>query len=184
MAPADAGQVLLPIARAAIARELGVQQSAPAEAPQADWLRKPGATFITLMQGETLRGCIGSLRATRPLIEDVQSNAVAAAFRDPRFKPLTREEFERTSVELSLLSDLEPMAFQDEKDALAQLRPGVDGLVFQYGYHQSTYLPQVWEDLPQPSEFLAHLKYKAGLPPDFWSPEVKLARYTVSKFKE
>jgi AmmeMemoRadiSam system protein A len=181
MAEPDKGQVLLPIARAAIARELGRADTAPEDG---DWLRKPGATFITLMQGDDLRGCIGSLRATRPLVDDVKANAVAAAFRDPRFKPLTREELDRTSVELSLLSELEPIAFRDEQDALAQLKPGIDGLVFQYGHHQSTYLPQVWEDLPQPSEFLAHLKYKAGLPPDFWSPEVKLARYTVSKFRE
>ena len=178
----DAGQVLLPIARAAIARELGIAQAAAAE--DAEWLRQPGATFVTLTQGDDLRGCIGTLRAHRPLLEDVKANAVAAAFRDPRFQPLTRDEYARTSVELSLLSALESMTVSSEQDAISQLRPGVDGLVFQYGYHQSTYLPQVWEDISNPADFLAHLKYKAGLPPDFWSPEVKLARYTVSKFKE
>jgi len=178
---ADAGQVLLPIARAAIARELGIAQHAD---EAGDWLRQPGATFVTLRQGDELRGCIGTLRAHRPLLHDVKANAVAAAFRDPRFQPLTREELERTSVELSLLSGLEAIEHAGEQDALAKLRPGVDGILFQYGYHQSTYLPQVWEDLPDPAEFLANLKYKAGLPPDFWAPDVKLSRYTVSKFRE
>ena len=76
------------------------------------------------------------------------------------------------------------MTFENEADALSQLKPGIDGILFQYGHHHSTYLPQVWEDLPEPAEFLAHLKRKAGLPPDFWDAEVKLARYTVSKWRE
>ena len=181
MTPQDAAQVLLPIARAAIARELGIAHAAD---EAAEWLRQHGACFVTLTQADGLRGCIGTLQAHRPLLEDIKANAVGAAFRDPRFSPLTVDEFPRTSVELSLLSALEPIRFEDEADAVAQLRPGVDGVVFEYGYHRSTYLPQVWEDLPNASEFLAHLKYKAGLPPDFWDAEVKLARYTVSKFRE
>ena len=154
----EAGPLLLPIARAAIARELGLAQTAPEEG---DWLREPGASFVTLTQEGTLRGCIGTLRAHRPLVDDVKANAVAAAFRDPRFSPLTAQELAGTAVELSLLSALEPITFEDEPHALSQLRPGVDGLVLQYGHHQSTYLPQVWEDLPDPHEFVAHLKYKA-----------------------
>ena len=176
-----AGQILLPIARAAIARELGIESAA---AEDAEWLRRPGACFITLKQGDSLRGCIGSLRAHRPLLEDVKANARAAAFRDPRFPPLTRDELDKTRVEVSLLSDMEPIAFTDERDALAQLRPNVDGIVFEYGYHHSTFLPQVWEELPDPAEFMMHLKHKAGLPPDFWDPQVKLSRYTVSKWSE
>ena len=109
---------------------------------------------------------------------------MAAAFRDPRFKPLSAGEFEAVEVELSLLSPLEPMSFTGEQDALAQLRIGEDGVVFEYGYHSSTFLPQVWEELSEPAEFLAHLKYKAGLPPDFWDREVKLMRYTVTKWRE
>ena len=85
---------------------------------------------------------------------------------------------------MSLLSNLERLAFEDERDALSRLRPGTDGVVFAYGHHHSTFLPQVWEELPEPVEFLAHLKHKAGLPPDFWDAEVKLARYTVSKWSE
>ncbi len=179
--PHDAGSVLLRLARAAIARELGKAHPAAADAP---WLRAPGACFVTLTHAEKLRGCIGTLRPHRPLLEDVQANAVAAAFRDPRFKPLSETEFEAVEVELSLLSPLETLDFADERDALARLRPGIDGVVFEYGYHSSTFLPQVWEDLREPAEFLAHLKYKAGLPPDFWDREVKLMRYTVSKWRE
>jgi AmmeMemoRadiSam system protein A len=181
MIDTSAGEVLLPIARAAIARELG-RNERPVE--DGDWLREPGASFVTLKQGERLRGCIGSLRAHRSLVEDVKHNALGAAFRDPRFPPLSASELDATRVELSLLSALESIVFTDERDALSQLRPRIDGLVFEYGYHQSTFLPQVWEELPDPVEFLAHLKRKAGLPPDFWEREVKLQRYTVSKWSE
>lgn len=178
----EAGSILLPIARAAIARELGRQHHPAWE--EAEWLRNPGASFITLKQEGRLRGCIGTLRAHRALLDDVKANAVAAAFRDPRFKPLTAGEFETTELELSLLSALEYITFADEQQALAQLRVGVDGVVFEYGHHNSTFLPQVWEDMNDPVEFLSHLKYKAGLPPDFWDPQVRLSRYTVSKWRE
>src|SRR4051794_17690977 len=134
-----AGQILLPIARAAIARELGRSAAASEDA---EWLREPGATFVTLKQGAQLRGCIGSLEAYRPLLQDVKSNAVAAAFRDPRFPPLSTSELDRTRIEVSLLSKQEPLVFDDEAQALAQLRPGIDGIVFEYGYHRSTFLPQ------------------------------------------
>jgi len=177
----ETGEVLIDIARGAIARELGREYRAQAVAP---WLDEPGATFITLMQSNQLRGCIGSLRAHRPLIDDVKANAIAAAFRDPRFPPLRVEELEKTDVEISLLSALEPLDATDEEHALAQLKPGVDGIVFLYGHHQSTFLPQVWEQFSEPREFLSHLKYKAGLPPDFWDAQVKLQRYTVSKWRE
>lgn len=179
--PQDAGTVLLPLARAAIARKLGKSHATPAEAA---WLREQGACFITLTHGEKLRGCIGTLRAHRTLVDDVTANAVAAAFRDPRFKPLTATEFETVEVEISLLSALEPLAFSGEIEALAQLRAGQDGVVFEYGHHSSTFLPQVWDELREPAEFMAHLKYKAGLPPDFWDAGVKLMRYTVSKWRE
>ncbi len=179
--PQDAGRVLLPLARAAIAAELGSRQAAGEDAP---WLRQQGASFITLMQGNALRGCIGTLRAHRALADDVRANAVAAAFRDPRFKPLTAQEFAAVSVEISVLSALEAMTCADEPDAFRQLRAGVDGVVLEYGHHTSTFLPQVWENFREPSEFLAHLKYKAGLPPDFWDPGLRLSRYSVSKWRE
>jgi AmmeMemoRadiSam system protein A len=177
----EQGKILLPIARASIANALGKSTVADESAP---WLGEPGATFVTLTQDSQLRGCIGSLEARRPLLVDVKENAIAAAFRDPRFSALTEEEFEFTQVEVSLLSPMEPISFASERDALAQLRPGIDGVVFEYARYRSTFLPQVWEQLPEVTEFMAHLKYKAGLSPDFWAEEVKLSRYTVSKWKE
>lgn len=177
----DKGQILLPIARSAISKQLGQVLSATTDAP---WLREPGATFVTLTQAGELRGCIGSLQAHRPLIEDVKSNALAAAFSDPRFAPLQHSELSYTRVEVSLLSTSEPISFESEQHALAQLRPEIDGVIFEYGYYRSTFLPQVWEQLPDAETFMAHLKHKAGLAPNFWAAGVKLSRYTVSKWKE
>jgi len=177
----QSGEILLAIARAAIARELGRETRSPDDAR---WLLEPGATFVTLRQGEQLRGCIGTLEARRTLLQDVKANAIGAAFKDPRFAPLALSELDRTSVEVSLLSPLEPISFESEPHALSQIEPGVHGVSFEYGWHKSTFLPQVWEDLPDVHEFIGHLKQKAGLPPDFWDPEVKLARYTVSKWSE
>ncbi|MBI4190151.1 MAG: AmmeMemoRadiSam system protein A [Betaproteobacteria bacterium] len=179
--PQDAGVVLLPLARASIAAQLGTTLAVH---DAADWLRHTGACFVTLMQRGELRGCIGTLEAHRALGEDVKANAVAAAFRDPRFAPLEKHEFEMISVEVSVLSAVESLVFRNEEDALAQLKPEIDGVIFEYGYHRSTFLPQVWEDFSDPRVFLGHLKYKAGLPPDFWDPTVKLSRYTVIKWSE
>jgi len=178
----DYGPILLPLARDAIARAVG-ERSAAREF-DAPWLREHGATFVTLTQHNELRGCIGTLEAHRPLRVDIESNAVAAALHDPRFPALQREELAYTRVEVSLLSPAEPMAATTEADALAQLRPHVDGVILEYGYHRGTFLPQVWEQLPDPKSFLMHLKRKAGLPYDFWAAGVKLSRYTVSKWKE
>lgn len=175
------GNILIDIARGAIGEAFGADHLQP---PQESWLNQPGATFVTLMEGGELRGCIGTLQAHRPLAEDVHENALAAAFRDPRFQPLAREEFPKIEIEVSLLSTTQPLTFTDEADALAQLRPGIDGVVFEYGRHRSTFLPQVWESFSQPREFLAMLKRKAGLPEDFWEEGVKLSRYTVTKWIE
>jgi len=180
--PADAGRVLLPLARTAIAAELGL--APPQDNGWPSWLLQHGACFITLMRENRLRGCIGTLRPHRALAEDVRSNAVGAAFRDPRFPRLTATEFPDVSVEISVLSALEPLRFSDEADALSQLRAGLDGLLFEYGHHTSTFLPQVWNDMREPADFLAQLKYKAGLPPDFWDKEVRISRYTVYKWRE
>ena len=175
------GEVLLPIARAAIARVLKVSHVADESAP---WLAEHGACFVTLTQSGELRGCIGSLQAHRSLLDDVKSNAVSAALRDPRFAPLSAEEFDITTVEVSLLSATQPMVVRDEADALAQLRPHVDGVIFEYGHYRSTFLPQVWENLARPRDFLALLRRKAGLPDDFWEEGVKLSRYSVTKWSE
>lgn len=177
----ERGKVLLPIARAAIASVFSLTHATDETAP---WLAEHGACFVTLTQGGELRGCIGTLQAHRPLLTDVKSNAVAAALYDPRFAPLSLDELDITEVEISLLSSTRPMEVQDEADALAQLRPGIDGLIFEYSSYRSTFLPQVWEQLTQPHHFLAQLKRKAGLSSKFWSDEVKLSRYTVTKWRE
>ena len=177
----EQGIVLLPIARAAISRALNVTHTADESAP---WLAEHGACFVTLTQSGELRRCIGSLQAHRSLLEDVKSNAVSAAFRDPRFTPLNAEELDITTVEVSLLSPSQEMQVIDEADALAQMRPGVDGIIFEYGRYRSTFLPQVWESLARPRDFLSMLRRKAGLPDDFWSEDVRLSRYTVTKWSE
>jgi AmmeMemoRadiSam system protein A len=180
--PENPGKILLPIARAAISKALN--QLHVTVAKDAPWLQEQGATFVTLTQHETLRGCIGTLEAYRPLLLDVEANAVAAALRDPRFAPLTLAELANTQIEVSLLSTMQPLRFSDQLDALAKLRPGVDGVAFEFGGHRSTFLPQVWETLPEAATFMAYLKQKAGLHAEFWDEKVKLYRYTVSKWTE
>lgn len=175
------GLTLLIRARNAIAGEFGI---APHPEPDHPALQEPGATFVTLTQSGQLRGCIGSLEAHRPLADDVKANARFAAFHDPRFAPLTEAELARTRVEVSLLTPAVPMTFSDEADAIRQLQPGVDGMIFECYGRRGTFLPQVWESLPEPRQFLAHLKQKAGFSLDFWSPDVKLYRYEVQKWKE
>jgi uncharacterized protein len=176
------GTALLTLARNAIATHF--DQPPATAAVDLPELHKNGATFVTLTQRGELRGCIGSLEAWRPLLLDVQENARAAAFRDPRFAPLSEDELPSTRVEVSLLTTAEPMNFRDEADALAQLRPNVDGIIFSAGSRRSTFLPQVWEQLPEPAEFMARLKLKAGLPGNYWGPDVRLERYAVKKWKE
>ncbi len=183
--PTNKGKILLSVARAAIAETLRLPHE-PVEAITQNkvWLQERAACFVTLMQNGRLRGCIGTLEAHRSLLEDIKHNANAAAFHDTRFSPLTREEFDITEIEVSLLSAMQPLDFSDEQQALAQLRPGTDGVLFEFGQHRSTFLPQVWEQLPATRDFIAHLKNKAGLASDFWADDVKLYRYTVTKYKE
>ena len=175
------GQALLVRARNAIAARLKQPTQTEADHPA---LASPGATFVTLTQNGDLRGCIGSLEAHRLLDQDVRANAIAAAFSDPRFPPLTLAELPHTRVEVSLLTAPQPIKFSSEADALRQLRPNVDGIILIAGQRRSTFLPQVWEQLPEPRLFMAHLKQKAGLPPDWWSSEAQLQRYEVRKWKE
>ncbi len=177
----DKGQTLVHLARAAIGSKLGFVSH---HLPRTGWLEDPGATFVTLTLYDQLRGCIGSLEALRPLAEDVEHNAIAAAFLDPRFAPLTKEEFADVVVEVSLLSKPEQIQFKDEQDALSQLNPGLDGVILEYGAHRATYLPQVWAQLPTPRIFIEQLKDKAGLPEDFWSEDIKLSHYVVQKWRE
>ena len=184
--PPDAGDTLLPLARRAIARAVGAEPGRPADLVPEEpaWLTRPGAAFVTLRDGGRLRGCIGSLSATRALGRDVVENAVAAATWDPRFKPVEAHELERLSVEVSVLSSPEPLEATSEADVLARLRPGVDGVILRLGPYRPTFLPQVWEELPTPVEFLGRLKRKAGLPEDFWHDDMTVETYEVRAWSE
>lgn len=175
----ERGRVLIVIAREAIGEGLGLAQRLSRDEP---WLARPAATFVTLRLEEDLRGCIGSLDARRPLGEDVAANARAAAFADPRFGPLTAGEFARVAVEVSVLSPRTPLEAASEGEAASRLRPGIDGVYLEYGDFAATFLPQVWESLPDPVAFLSALRHKARLPARFWDPAMRLTRYTVEKF--
>jgi len=175
------GRLLLRVARNAIAQRLGAAGTA---IPDARELRVPAATFVTLTRDGQLRGCIGSLEASRPVVEDVTENAVAAAFRDPRFAPLEADELADLRVEVSRLTSPEPLPCSSEAEALEALRPGEDGVIFEEGARRATFLPQVWEALPRPPDFLGRLKEKAGFDASYWSPRVRLYRYRVRKWKE
>jgi MEMO1 family protein len=178
----EAGRTLIAIARSSIARVLGVESGPqPALAP---WLRQAGATFVTLTMDGRLRGCVGSLAAERMLGEDVAANALGAAFRDHRFPKLSREEWPKVQVEVSLLSPPKPMAFADEGDLLAQIRPGEDGIILEHDGRRATFLPQVWEGLPEPQRFFDELMKKAGIPAGTRLARCKLWRYRVAKWKQ
>jgi AmmeMemoRadiSam system protein A len=171
-------QILLDLAKRSIWH--GLQTGKPLKVDIADFppaLQEARATFVTLHKNHELRGCIGVLQAVRPLAEDIAENAFAAAFRDYRFPPLAADEFEQLVIHLSILTQPEPIAFDSEEDLLVQLRLGVDGLIIEENGRRGTFLPTVWETLPNPKQFLRHLKQKAGLPPDYWSDSVRVYRY-------
>ncbi len=178
---AEAGRTLIAIARQSIRRRLDPAAAAP-DTRHAAWLEQPGAVFVTLMLDGRLRGCIGSLEAHRPLGEDVAANAEAAACRDPRFPPLTAAEWPRCEVEVSLLSRAKPIAYADEEDLLEQIRAGEDGIVLEHGGRRATFLPQVWQGLPDKRAFLGELVKKAGLPADTRLARCKVSRYRVKKW--
>ena len=171
-------QQLLAVAKASI--EHGLQTGYPLMINLADYpraLTEHRATFVTLELHQQLRGCIGRLEATRPLIEDVAENAFLAAFQDPRFPPLARDELTKLEIHISLLTANVPMIFCSEQDLLSQLQPKIDGLILVDGHQRGTFLPSVWEQLPEPKQFLRHLKQKAGLAADYWSDTIKVYRY-------
>jgi hypothetical protein len=170
---------LLELARGAIAVALG---GVPVDSADAPWLREPGATFVTLRAGATLRGCIGSLEPRRALTDDVAANAVAAALRDPRFPPLEANELSGLTVEVSLLGRAEPMAFRDRADLAAQLVPGEDGVILECGSRRATFLPQVWDALPDPGDFLDALARKAGI--GRIDERCRAQRYRVRKWSD
>ncbi len=181
------GVELLRLARDAI--EWGIQTGAHegfrvAEQDRAAF-REPTACFVSLhTEDGELRGCIGSLEAQRPLAEAVAEAAMGAAFRDPRFPPLTADQLPRVDLELSILSEAQPVAASNEAELLPQLTPGEDGVVLRYGEQRATLLPVVWEQFDSAREFIAALKRKAGLPADAWPEGMRFYRYTSQRFSE
>ncbi len=147
-------------------------------------LTAPGATFVTLEKRGDLRGCIGSIEAYRPLVEDVAQNAWSAAFTDPRFSPLTSSELKHLDIEISVLTQPEDMSFDSEEDLKNQLIPGKDGLIIRDGYHRGLFLPAVWDKLPDANSFLSHLKQKAGLPQSYWSNSISCQRFYSVEFSD
>ena len=145
-------------------------------------LRNRRASFVTLKLDGELRGCIGSLGPRMTLAEDVARNAWSAAFEDPRFAPLTRDDFDRLSIEVSVLGVAADMDVSGEADLLAKLRPGRDGLILADGDRRGLFLPQVWKSLPTPADFVGHLKRKAGLAPDHWSETMTARRFSTESF--
>lgn len=176
-------ETLLGVARKSILN--GLEQGRALKIKVSDYpesLQQPRASFVTLMINHELRGCIGSLSAYRPLVEDIAQNAFAAAFSDPRFPALSQSEYPQLDYHLSVLSDSSPMQFHSEEDLLSQIRPGIDGLILEDQGRRGTFLPSVWEQLPEARDFLNHLKQKAGLPIHYWSDTLQVSRYTVEAF--
>ncbi len=179
----ETGDTLLGIARGSIGHKLGLAATPP-RTDVAPWLARPGASFVSLHLEGRLRGCIGSLAPTRGLGVDVAENAVGAALRDPRFSPLAAAEWVRCALEVSVLSAPKPLRFGDEAELLAQLRPGEDGVILEHEGRRGTFLPQVWEGLPETRAFLAELMRKAGIPADTRLARCKLWRYRVIKWTQ
>ncbi len=180
---ADERQCLLRVAARSILH--GLEHGRPLEPDPAEYpesLHAERATFVTLHRYGALRGCIGMLEAIRPLVVDVAHNAYSAAFRDPRFPPLTGGELSGLEIHLSVLSPAERMRFDSEADLLGQIRPGVDGLILEDHGRRGTFLPSVWEQLATPALFFEHLRHKAGLPGGYWSDTLRVSRYTTESF--
>ena len=176
---------LLRQARKVITR--GCQQGLPPEVDYQDQptvFQRPAACFVTLQKHGQLRGCIGSLEPQRPLLDDVLHNAFASAFRDTRFPLVQEQEIPDISIEISVLTPQQSINAPSEEVLLKVIRPGIDGLVIRAGFYSATFLPQVWEQLPDPKDFLAHLKQKAGMPVDYWPDDMECYRYQCFKIRE
>lgn len=146
------------------------------------YLQQTLASFVTLHKHGNLRGCIGALEAYQPLINDISDHAFAAAFQDSRFPAVTANELSELDIEISVLTKPVEMSFTSEEDLLDQIRPGIDGLILEHGFNRGTFLPSVWEQLPEVNDFFQHLKIKAGLDKSWWSDDVKISRYETIKF--
>lgn len=179
-------ELLLEIARKAL--DLGVRGNPLPEinlAALPPSLQEDGASFVTLTIDARLRGCIGTLAAYQPLANDVQEHAVAAGLQDFRFPNVQPEELELIEIEVSVLSPQEPLIYDGPDDLIQKLRPGVDGVVLQDGFQKATFLPQVWEKLPDVGQFLSQLCMKMGAPPELWRRKsLNVFTYQVQEFHE
>lgn len=184
------GAALVALARRTLARHFG-ETTPPADFPDLEPVLDDPAlqaccgTFVTLKIDNQLRGCIGSLSATGPIVSGVRDNALNAAFHDPRFSPLNKTELDAVHIEVSVLSEPMPLTYTGADDLLARLRPGIDGVIIKKGFYSATFLPQVWEQLPEPEPFLTHLCMKAGLPAGQWREgDLTVLVYQVQYFEE
>ncbi|MFO7984587.1 MAG: AmmeMemoRadiSam system protein A [Desulfatiglandaceae bacterium] len=182
----EEGNILLGVARktieAVLFDEKGFEEEVT-EWPSVFYERR--GTFVTLTIEGNLRGCIGHIEPQETLIEGIKVNAINAAFRDPRFRPLTKAEWPRVSIEISILTEPQPLSYSRGSELIEKLRPGVDGVIIKKDFHQSTFLPQVWEQLPHTTEFLTHLCLKAGLEADAWKQgDLEVSTYQVQAFEE
>lgn len=179
-------QILLQLAREAIREAVNRHKLVPLDLeslpPQ---LREPGAAFVTLTEFGELRGCIGTLEAYQPLAEDVREHAAAAALEDFRFPPVRPDEIDDLEIEISRLTEPWPLEYDNPLDLLHKLRPGIDGVVLKDEFRRATFLPQVWEKLPQPDQFLDHLCLKMGAQKSAWRvKKLKVLTYQVEEFRE
>lgn len=182
----EEGRCLLSVARQTIQQRLfSSEKQGLADSQVSPKFSERRGTFVTLTIDGGLRGCIGHIMPQESLLEGVRVNAINAAFRDPRFRPLSREEWERVKIEISILTEPKTLPYSDAEDLLEKLRPGTDGVIIKKGFHQATFLPQVWEQLPDKKEFLTHLCLKAGLEMDAWKKEkLEVSTYQVQAFEE
>jgi AmmeMemoRadiSam system protein A len=186
----EQGQVLVQLARQTIMEELGetvpAAESESVRTALSDECYHPHCgTFVTLKVKGQLRGCIGNLSPTEPLKEGVRRNAINAAFQDPRFPPLEQKELEQIEIEVSILSEPQTLRYKDSTELLTKLRVNIDGVIIRKGHAGATFLPQVWEQLQKPEDFLSHLCMKAGLSSDAWRHEkLEVQTYQVQSFEE
>jgi AmmeMemoRadiSam system protein A len=182
----EEGKYLLGIARNTINKELSAEKDKVAvDMEKFPVYSEKRGTFVTLTIEGNLRGCIGHIIPQEELSEGIRVNAINAAFRDPRFRPLTKDEWKKVKIEISILTDPKPLHFDNAEDLLEKLRPGIDGVIIKRGYHQATFLPQVWDQLPRKEDFLTHLCMKAGMEADAWREGgLEVQTYQVQAFEE
>jgi AmmeMemoRadiSam system protein A len=182
----EEGKRLLAVARKTIGEALSQKkEKEPLDPLDSPKFSEKRGTFVTLTIDGCLRGCIGHILPQESLVNGVRINAINAAFRDPRFRPLSKNEFDKIKIEISVLTAPKALSYSDANDLFMKLRPGIDGVIVKKGYHQATFLPQVWEQLPDKNSFLTHLCLKAGLDGDIWKNEkLDVSVYQVQAFEE